>query len=239
MPGEPPPPGWPSNGLPPMTALGQPPGSVASLSPSGESNPASDKPSKKKRKRCGECPGCVRKDNCGDCGPCKSVRSHQICKMRKCDQLKTKKERAREALQMASTKGDMLSFTDSVPPPPGAPPVAQQQPPSSSRPHQQQARVSPPYGSPYGSGLAPTYNGHSGPPGHHHNNGSGPPPGHHVGHGHGHTNGSLDNHHQHHRRHGHPPLPPSLSASQAPSSQAMPPAHHGQSLATSRPVGTS
>ncbi|XP_076348993.1 uncharacterized protein LOC143246333 isoform X2 [Tachypleus tridentatus] len=53
---------------------------------------AAEKP-KKKRKRCGECPGCLKKDNCGECGPCKSVRSHQICKMRKCDQLKTKKER--------------------------------------------------------------------------------------------------------------------------------------------------
>lgn len=72
------------------------PGSIASLSPGGESNPASDKPTKKKRKRCGECPGCLKKDNCGECGPCKSVRSHQICKMRKCDQLKTKKEKLRE-----------------------------------------------------------------------------------------------------------------------------------------------
>lgn len=51
---------------------------------------------KKKRKRCGECPGCYRKDNCQQCGPCRSTRSHQICKMRKCEQLKTKKERQRE-----------------------------------------------------------------------------------------------------------------------------------------------
>lgn len=51
---------------------------------------------KKKRKRCGECPGCYRKDNCLQCGPCKSTRSHQICKMRKCEQLKTKKEKQRE-----------------------------------------------------------------------------------------------------------------------------------------------
>ena len=55
-----------------------------------------EKVTKKKRKRCGECPGCLKKDNCGECGPCKSVRSHQICKMRKCDQLKTKKEKVRE-----------------------------------------------------------------------------------------------------------------------------------------------
>lgn len=59
-------------------------------------NSETDKSGKKKRKRCGSCPGCLRKDNCGECGPCKSVRSHQICKMRKCDQLKTKKEKVRE-----------------------------------------------------------------------------------------------------------------------------------------------
>lgn len=54
---------------------------------------------KKKRKRCGDCPGCLKKENCGNCGPCRSVRSHQICKLRKCDSLKTKKERAREVGQ--------------------------------------------------------------------------------------------------------------------------------------------
>lgn len=54
-----------------------------------------EKVTRKKRKRCGECPGCQTKANCGMCGPCKSVRSHQICKMRKCDQLKTKKEKVR------------------------------------------------------------------------------------------------------------------------------------------------
>ena len=67
-----------------------------SMSPGGDSPNGNDKSGKKKRKRCGECPGCIKKDNCGSCGPCKSVRSHQICKMRKCDQLKTKKEKARE-----------------------------------------------------------------------------------------------------------------------------------------------
>ncbi|XP_054722767.1 uncharacterized protein LOC129232661 [Uloborus diversus] len=56
-----------------------------------------EKATRKKRKRCGECPGCQTKANCGGCGPCKSVRSHQICKMRKCDQLKTKKEKAAAA----------------------------------------------------------------------------------------------------------------------------------------------
>lgn len=50
-----------------------------------------DKPVKKKRKRCGECIGCQRKDNCGDCAPCRNDKSHQICKMRRCEKLTEKK----------------------------------------------------------------------------------------------------------------------------------------------------
>ncbi|XP_063220011.1 uncharacterized protein LOC134529637 [Bacillus rossius redtenbacheri] len=50
-----------------------------------------EKPIKKKRKRCGECTGCQRKDNCGDCAPCRNDKSHQICKMRRCEKLTEKK----------------------------------------------------------------------------------------------------------------------------------------------------
>lgn len=50
-----------------------------------------DKPVKKKRKRCGECTGCQRKDNCGECAPCRNEKSHQICKMRRCEKLTEKK----------------------------------------------------------------------------------------------------------------------------------------------------
>ncbi|XP_014486705.1 PREDICTED: DNA N6-methyl adenine demethylase [Dinoponera quadriceps] len=50
-----------------------------------------DKPAKKKRKRCGECIGCQRKENCGDCAPCRNDKSHQICKMRRCEKLTEKK----------------------------------------------------------------------------------------------------------------------------------------------------
>lgn len=58
----------------------------------GESDGAlGDKPAKKKRKRCGECIGCQRKDNCGDCAPCRNDKSHQICKMRRCEKLTEKK----------------------------------------------------------------------------------------------------------------------------------------------------
>ncbi|XP_055604216.1 methylcytosine dioxygenase TET-like [Uranotaenia lowii] len=50
-----------------------------------------EKQTKKKRKRCGECVGCSRKDNCGDCAPCRNDKSHQICKTRRCEKLTEKK----------------------------------------------------------------------------------------------------------------------------------------------------
>ncbi|CAH1127876.1 unnamed protein product [Ceutorhynchus assimilis] len=57
-----------------------------------------DKQVKKKRKRCGECVGCQRKDNCGDCAPCRNDKSHQICKQRRCEKLTEKKSyRGRKA----------------------------------------------------------------------------------------------------------------------------------------------
>jgi len=46
---------------------------------------------KKKRKRCGVCPPCLRRLNCGECRSCKNRRTgHQICKLRKCEELKKK-----------------------------------------------------------------------------------------------------------------------------------------------------
>lgn len=51
----------------------------------------------KKRKRCGECVGCQRKDNCGDCAPCRNDKSHQICKQRRCEKLTDKKVSAEGA----------------------------------------------------------------------------------------------------------------------------------------------
>ena len=53
------------------------------------------KSTKKKRKRCGECIGCMRKDNCGSCAPCRNDKSHQICKMRRCEKLTEKKMKVR------------------------------------------------------------------------------------------------------------------------------------------------
>uniref|UniRef100_A0A8D2B004 Methylcytosine dioxygenase TET n=1 Tax=Sciurus vulgaris TaxID=55149 RepID=A0A8D2B004_SCIVU len=46
---------------------------------------------KKKRKRCGVCGPCQQKNNCGECTYCKNRKnSHQICKKRKCEELKKK-----------------------------------------------------------------------------------------------------------------------------------------------------
>ncbi|XP_055946490.1 methylcytosine dioxygenase tet3-B-like isoform X2 [Argiope bruennichi] len=74
----------------------------------------SEKVPRKKRKRCGECPGCLQKQNCGRCGPCRSVRSHQICKMRKCESLKTKKEKAAEESYKAGRKSKEIMNTANV-----------------------------------------------------------------------------------------------------------------------------
>ncbi|XP_072004923.1 methylcytosine dioxygenase TET3 isoform X2 [Engystomops pustulosus] len=46
----------------------------------------------KKRKRCGVCEPCLRKEPCGECYNCVNrSTSHQICKKRKCEQLKRKR----------------------------------------------------------------------------------------------------------------------------------------------------
>ena len=60
-------------------------------SESGDGSANGDKQTKKKRKRCGECIGCMRKDNCASCAPCRNDKSHQICKMRRCEKLTEKK----------------------------------------------------------------------------------------------------------------------------------------------------
>lgn len=70
----------PMHGAPPMTS-----------GPMELDDISSEKQTKKKRKRCGECIGCQRKDNCGDCAPCRNDKSHQICKQRRCEKLTEKK----------------------------------------------------------------------------------------------------------------------------------------------------
>ena len=54
-----------------------------------------DGATRKKRKRCGVCEPCLRKENCGECSHCKNRKTgHQICKLRKCSELKKKSTNA-------------------------------------------------------------------------------------------------------------------------------------------------
>ena len=44
---------------------------------------------RKKRRRCGACEPCLRKVNCGECSNCVNRKTgHQICKFRKCIELR-------------------------------------------------------------------------------------------------------------------------------------------------------
>ncbi|KAK1166354.1 methylcytosine dioxygenase tet3-like isoform X1 [Acipenser oxyrinchus oxyrinchus] len=57
----------------------------------GQLTPSSFTALKKKRRRCGTCEPCLRKVNCGECSCCRNRKTgHQICKMRKCNELKKK-----------------------------------------------------------------------------------------------------------------------------------------------------
>lgn len=48
---------------------------------------------KKRRKKCGACTPCLRKENCGSCANCLNRRTgKQICRMRKCDELKKRRD---------------------------------------------------------------------------------------------------------------------------------------------------
>lgn len=52
---------------------------------------------KKKRKRCGMCAPCRRRINCEQCSSCRNRKTgHQICKFRKCEELKKKPSTALE-----------------------------------------------------------------------------------------------------------------------------------------------
>lgn len=47
---------------------------------------------KKRRRKCAACVPCLRKENCGTCANCLNRRTgKQICKLRKCDQLKKRR----------------------------------------------------------------------------------------------------------------------------------------------------
>lgn len=52
----------------------------------------SERKERKKRSRCGACEPCLRKINCGQCSCCLNRRTgHQICKLRKCVELKRRR----------------------------------------------------------------------------------------------------------------------------------------------------
>ncbi|KAG7465220.1 hypothetical protein MATL_G00174030 [Megalops atlanticus] len=56
---------------------------------------------KKKRKRCGMCPPCRRRINCEQCSSCRNRKTgHQICKFRKCEELKKKPSEALEKVML-------------------------------------------------------------------------------------------------------------------------------------------
>ncbi|XP_035636992.1 CXXC-type zinc finger protein 5-like isoform X1 [Oncorhynchus keta] len=56
---------------------------------------------KKKRKRCGMCPPCRRRINCETCSSCRNRKTgHQICKFRKCEELKKKPSAALEKVML-------------------------------------------------------------------------------------------------------------------------------------------
>lgn len=63
------------------------------------------KKERKKRSRCGMCEPCLRKINCGQCSCClKRSTGHQICKLRKCVELKRRKPSSPLTLSAAQVR---------------------------------------------------------------------------------------------------------------------------------------
>ncbi|KAM6147941.1 CXXC-type zinc finger protein 4 [Erethizon dorsatum] len=88
---------------------------IANLADCPQSHPASSpassggaggaNPAKKKRKRCGVCVPCKRLINCGVCSSCRNRKTgHQICKFRKCEELKKKPGAALERTPVPSAE---------------------------------------------------------------------------------------------------------------------------------------
>uniref|UniRef100_A0A3Q1GN96 Methylcytosine dioxygenase TET n=2 Tax=Acanthochromis polyacanthus TaxID=80966 RepID=A0A3Q1GN96_9TELE len=73
--------------------------------------PKPQKKERKKRSRCGTCEPCLRKTSCGQCSCCLNRRtSHQICKLRKCVELKRRRPSsplARSAAQVVPESGSV------------------------------------------------------------------------------------------------------------------------------------
>ncbi|XP_076990707.1 methylcytosine dioxygenase TET3 isoform X2 [Tamandua tetradactyla] len=71
---------------------------------------------RKKRKRCGTCEPCRRLENCGACTSCTNRRTHQICKLRKCEVLKKKAGLLKETCsELSPANGPVPGQMDSGP----------------------------------------------------------------------------------------------------------------------------
>lgn len=67
--------------------------------------PKAQKKERKKRSRCEKCEPCLRKINCGQCSCCLNRRTgHQICKLRKCMELKRRKPSSSLAVSAAQVR---------------------------------------------------------------------------------------------------------------------------------------
>ncbi|KAK3539212.1 hypothetical protein QTP86_029578 [Hemibagrus guttatus] len=67
-------------------------------------------PVRKKRKRCGVCGPCMRNENCGTCNSCVNRKvAHQICKLRKCEELKKRRVTWRTVSVTGSVDGPSRS----------------------------------------------------------------------------------------------------------------------------------
>lgn len=70
---------------------------------------------RKKRSRCGSCEPCLRKINCGQCSCCLNRRTgHQICKLRKCVELKRRRSLSVISRCEAQVREITLSFAPSA-----------------------------------------------------------------------------------------------------------------------------
>uniref|UniRef100_A0A8C8Z6H0 CXXC-type zinc finger protein 4 n=1 Tax=Prolemur simus TaxID=1328070 RepID=A0A8C8Z6H0_PROSS len=98
---------------------------AAPSSAAAAGGPGGATPAKKKRKRCGVCVPCKRLINCGVCSSCRNRKTgHQICKFRKCEELKKKPGTSLEV------RGEDGFWFASPPPAPLAPRAPPRGPPS-------------------------------------------------------------------------------------------------------------
>ncbi|XP_044052921.1 methylcytosine dioxygenase TET3 isoform X2 [Siniperca chuatsi] len=77
-----------------------------SLSPFDASLDATIDLQKKRRKKCGACTPCLRKENCGTCANCLNRKTgKQICRLRKCEQLKKRQNECETVCKVTSVDG--------------------------------------------------------------------------------------------------------------------------------------